>query len=263
MNMQEYWEYRAKTDSWSDFYGDEVTAKSYNFITRRQGVLDLLEGDGKYPRILDIGCGTGDFALLGPRHEGVYIGIDFSPSMAQQATERFSGHGLKNLFLAGSGVNIPCPDDTFDLAIGIGYIEYFHDPDPAVLEIRRVLKPGGVLVLQSFKWDFFTGISQTAKRSLRKLGLMKPAPGASTMPGSFVDRKYSKGQLDRLLESHGFKARDYRFNNFHVFPGSIRGKFPGAYIGASERMYRTMPDVWRFLAANYIGKYVLDEKAAS
>ena len=254
MSMQEMFERMAREGDWSpSLYAGRPNFRTYNFITRRDAVLKLLEGEPTFGRLLDVGCGSGDYEPVAARHQSAYFGVDFSRTMIIQATEQIDGHGERNLFLVGSGETLPYRDDSFDLVLAMGYIEYFHDPYPAILEIRRILKPGGVLVMQSFKWELFGNLKRFAKALV---GRSKDLP--AHLPASWVDRKYSRRQLDRILRGFGFARLESTFNNFHVFPGRLRSRFPGLYIRLSEAMGRTLPALWGFLAVNYIGKYVLE-----
>src|SRR5262245_41121982 len=86
MSLRDYFEQRARDGSWAALYREgPPDAKTYNFLTRRAAVLHLLAADGAFPRVLDVGCGTGDYAAVAARHGGTYHGVDFAPGMVAQA----------------------------------------------------------------------------------------------------------------------------------------------------------------------------------
>lgn len=263
MSMQEFWDEQASTGRWASYYDGAQTAKTYNFFTRRASVVRLLAEDGRFGRILDIGCGTGDYAEIAHAHDGMFYGVDFSPQMITQAVDRVSGHGARHLFLVGAGDRLPLADRSVDLVLAMGYIEYFRDPGPPIVEIRRVMKPGATLVMQSFKWELFGNVRRHGLEPLRRRrrgsGGQQGAP--SVLPPDFVDRKYSKRELDELLLRFGFRLRHGTYNNFHCLPSGLRSLFPKLYIHASELMAKT-PSLWGFFAVNYIGKYVLENPSA-
>lgn len=95
-------------------------------------------------RVLDIGCGTGNFMVaLRERAAGV-VGVDTSPGMLSQA----AGKGLGDQLVRGDALYLPFADEAFDAAYGIQVLHHFPDKAAAVREAHRVLKRGGFLALQ-------------------------------------------------------------------------------------------------------------------
>jgi ubiquinone/menaquinone biosynthesis C-methylase UbiE len=95
-------------------------------------------------RVLDIGCGTGNFmAALGERGASV-VGVDTSPGMLSQA----AGKGLGGHLVRGDALHLPFADEAFDAAYGVQVLHHFPDKAAAVREAYRVLKRRGVLALQ-------------------------------------------------------------------------------------------------------------------
>lgn len=104
-------------------------------------------------RVLDLATGTGDIALLftdqvGP--EGEVLGVDFCPDMIEQARARQKNQ-LPNLsFEVGDAMNLRFADNSFDItSISFG-IRNVDDPVKALSEMRRVVKPGGRVVVLEF-----------------------------------------------------------------------------------------------------------------
>ena len=260
MSMQEFWDETAKEGTWAGYYDGSVDVdfRSYNFFTRRDAVIKLLDEDGTFERILDVGCGTGDYVEVAARHNGSFWGIDYAPEMVRQASERIPGHGERNLFVCGSGDELPYRNDTFDLVMAMGYIEYFERPDEPISEIVRVLKPGGTLVMQAFKKELCGQLNEYVIKPVKKM-LGRKITGPK-LPPTWVNNKYSRGQLDRLLRPHGFTPTKYRYNNFHTLPAPLMIRFPRLYVRLSERINACCPNLFGFLAVNYIAKYVLDKK---
>jgi arsenite methyltransferase len=101
--------------------------------------------------VLDIGCGAGVDTIIaammvGPT--GKVVGIDIVPEMLQRAESSLAMTDLQNVtFRRASGEDLPFADAEFDAVISNGVINLI--PDKAVLlkEVRRVLKPGGRLML--------------------------------------------------------------------------------------------------------------------
>ncbi|MBM3934680.1 MAG: bifunctional demethylmenaquinone methyltransferase/2-methoxy-6-polyprenyl-1,4-benzoquinol methylase UbiE [SAR202 cluster bacterium] len=100
---------------------------------------------------LDVATGTGDFALdliRRPQVTGV-VGLDFTWEMLPLAVEKTKkrGHAARINYLAGDAHNLPFVDDRFIcLTVGFG-VRNFIDVPKALLEMTRVIRPGGRVVI--------------------------------------------------------------------------------------------------------------------
>ena len=94
-------------------------------------------------RALDAACGTGRHtAYLSSRGHRV-AGVDATPAMLEKARARVPSADLRLGDLAG----LPFEDGAFDLAICALALSHLPDPDPAIAELARVLRPGATLVV--------------------------------------------------------------------------------------------------------------------
>jgi demethylmenaquinone methyltransferase/2-methoxy-6-polyprenyl-1,4-benzoquinol methylase len=115
-------------------------------LIRRSGVR---RGD----RVLDLATGTGDIALLfadavGP--EGSVTGADFCADMIELAGKRPKNHRSNLRFEVGDAMSLRYPSNTFDIcSISFG-IRNVDSPRGALAEMRRVVKPGGRVVVLEF-----------------------------------------------------------------------------------------------------------------
>jgi len=131
-------------DSFAGAYSAETEANLINGHYARPAVL-ALAGDVAGRRILDAGCGSGPlFAALRDRG-AVVTGFDKSAGMLELARRRL-GDGA-DLRVADLGRPLPFPDGTFDDVIASLVLHYLEDWGPALAELRRVLKPGGRLIV--------------------------------------------------------------------------------------------------------------------
>lgn len=98
-------------------------------------------------RVLDVGCGTG-FATEGLlKHTDDVWGLDQSAHQLERAFTKFGKRGTVK-FHRGDAERLPFADDSFDAYWSSGSIEYWPNPVDALVEFRRVTKPGGrVLVV--------------------------------------------------------------------------------------------------------------------
>jgi SAM-dependent methyltransferase len=99
--------------------------------------------------LLDVACGEGHLVRFA-RQRGIQaFGADFSPRAIMLA-RRLVGSGVVAI---ADGESLPYPDASFDYLANLGSLEHFLDPAQGILEIRRVLRPGGraaVLLPNSF-----------------------------------------------------------------------------------------------------------------
>lgn len=119
-------------------------------------------------KVLDIGSGPGFLAdemtaEVGP--EGAVHGVDPSESMLAIARRRESSAQ----YALGDAVSLPFEDETFDAAIATQVYEYVPDMPAALAEVRRVLRPGGRLLILDTDWDAIVWHSSDRDRMLRVL----------------------------------------------------------------------------------------------
>ncbi|HUB74976.1 MAG TPA: methyltransferase domain-containing protein [Solirubrobacteraceae bacterium] len=113
-------------------------------------VLDRLElADGGSPiRILDAGCGSGR-NMVELARRGAVTGIELSEVSVELARRRHVGE-----VIAGSMLEMPFAEHSFDLALTLDVIEHLQDDLAALRELRRVVRPGGALLVTvpAYQW---------------------------------------------------------------------------------------------------------------
>ena len=107
---------------------------------------------GSVLKILDVGTGGGYFArLLSARGHDV-IGIDANENAIKTARARAERDGVHPQFLVMDNHALDFPDDTFDLVVSRNVVWTLYDPAAAYLEWKRVLKPGGKVIVYDANW---------------------------------------------------------------------------------------------------------------
>jgi ubiquinone/menaquinone biosynthesis C-methylase UbiE len=117
---------------------------------RRERLLDIL-APMPGERVLEIGPGTGYYSLHTARTlapSGRLVILDLQPAMLDETTRRADAQGIANIEpLQGDAQELPFPDGTFDAAFLVATLGEIPDQVRALRELRRVLKPGGRLVV--------------------------------------------------------------------------------------------------------------------
>lgn len=112
-----------------------------------EGVIAALSLPGE-ARILDAGCGSGRNMVELKRH-GAVTGVELSQASVDIASRRQAGE-----VIAGSVLEMPFPDSSFDLAVSLDVIEHLEDDLAALRELRRTVAPGGALLVTvpAYQW---------------------------------------------------------------------------------------------------------------
>lgn len=132
---------------WFAFYGKERT-----FRDKTLALAHLAKGE----YVLDIGCGTGTLAVAAKRivgPAGTVYGVDASPEMLSRAEYKARKAGEEVAFRNSVAERLPFPDAYFDAVLST--VMFHHLPRKTRLqcaqEIRRVLKPGGRVLVVDFE----------------------------------------------------------------------------------------------------------------
>jgi len=111
----------------------------------------------KKPRILDVGCGggilTNEIASAGFET----MGIDIAKNSLQAARQNANQRGISSVkYSYGSAYSIPFADASFDVVLISDVLEHLLDLRTAISEIRRVLKPNGILLFDTINRTHFS-----------------------------------------------------------------------------------------------------------
>jgi ubiquinone/menaquinone biosynthesis C-methylase UbiE len=104
-------------------------------------------------RVLDVGCGSGDVALLvselvGPT--GAIVGIDQAAAAIVRARARAESQGMHNLQFVEGDPTLTRFDEGFDAIVGRLILMYYADPTDALRKLLQHLRPGGIVAFQEF-----------------------------------------------------------------------------------------------------------------
>ena len=145
-------------------------------------------------RILDAGCGSGrnmvELARL-----GTVTGVELSETSVALARERDVGE-----VIAGSVLEMPFADDSFELAVSLDVIEHLEDDLGALRELRRTVAPGGALLLTvpAYQW-LWSGHDEI----------------------NHHHRRYTRRTLQRVAEQAGWSQVRTTYFNSLLLPAAI------------------------------------------
>lgn len=131
-------------DRLAAFY-DAVDWFTYGTTHRlRQRALRYLPPEGS--RVLEIGFGSGRLHIELAEHYSM-AGLDRAPGMVRLTGQRLAARGLTSDLQVGDVTALPWAEATFDAVLSTFTFSAFPDPDTALVEMVRVVKPGGMIII--------------------------------------------------------------------------------------------------------------------
>jgi SAM-dependent methyltransferase len=235
-------------------YGED-SLYGYVMRTRRTRALDLL--GNLTGRVLDVGCGPGAMTreILDAGCE--FWGVDGSPRMIAAGRRRFGGSARAH-FIVADAMALPFADGTFDGALCIGVIDRVLQPETAIAELGRVLRPCGTLVMAfpnllspCALWRshvFYAGIG-CAKRVLAHFGYQRRGLDLCSAAGLWTPRAAC-----RIVELLVGEVREVAYYHFGMFPAPLDEFFPRAALKTARRLERLQKTPLRWLGAGFLIK---------
>jgi ubiquinone/menaquinone biosynthesis C-methylase UbiE len=203
--------HRALFDAWSLVY-DAPLVQRVTYRPPQEAVLRALAA-APPARVLDVGCGTGQLAARVARAFPAtdVVGCDFSRGMLRRARAR----RRRGAFVQGDAGRLPFGDGCFDAVVSTEAFHWFPAPDAALREFRRVLAPGGrlLLVFVNPPLELLSTLSRVGSRLLGE-PLRWPTPA----------------RLRRQVERAGFRVDEQR----RVFRLPLPLAFPAVLTRATR-----------------------------
>jgi SAM-dependent methyltransferase len=150
-------------------------------------------------RVVDIGCGTGNAALLAAERGATVTGVDPAQRLLDVGAATAAERGLDATFMLGEAADIPLEDDGADVALSVFGVIFAPDPEAAAAEIDRVTAPAGRVLLAA--WIPGGAISQAVRFARQTVAEILGQPPASP-PFAWHELESVTG----LFEPYGFTA---------------------------------------------------------
>ncbi|HOY33080.1 MAG TPA: class I SAM-dependent methyltransferase [Bacteroidales bacterium] len=203
------------------YYWPYLSKEKYDFNQKkiRETEWDAISGFmRKNIKFLDVGCGTG-YVMEKIKNEfaGDCFGID--PEPLTHGVDKFQDHTQKKLnIVRGIAEQIPFPDGSFDVVYSSHVLEHVDDEPKSLMEIKRVLKDDGMLIIgmptAAMAWvSFITNLLFTSHIRFFNV-ISKPFPfihkGETKMIHMFIPGSHSPNKADTVF----FDMRFYRISRW-------------------------------------------------
>ena len=212
--------------------GDDVNLRAAPQMREYEAITGRIAADARGP-ILDWGCGWGQMSDL-LRKRGVDVhAFDFRPEVGASGRRPLARFPHIEAYIeTQDSVRLPYGDEEFDAVLSCGVLDHVADPDGSLEELRRVLRPGGLLFVYKLP-NRFSYLEAIARRTGMYYHGQEPD-----------DRLYDRRSAEALLYSHGFFVGEFRRTN--LLPLSLTGRLierTGDTIWAANRALQRIPGV--------------------
>ncbi len=185
-------------------------------------------------RLLDVGCGSGQLALMAAKDGLDVTGLDIASNLVERARERAQAEGLPSRFEEGDAEALPFPDASFDVVASLIAAMFAPRPDLVAKELLRVCKPGGIIAMGNWTAQGFVG--QMFKTVAKFI-----APSGMPSPVLWGDETTVRERLGHGLSHLYMARRHYTFS--YPFPPSEVVEFFRLYYGPTNQAFASLDDV--------------------
>jgi ubiquinone/menaquinone biosynthesis C-methylase UbiE len=218
----------------NDYLRYKYHKNNYSFMAiRKTKVINLLNkfivnSFDQCKHILDAGCGPGILLDFFNNFNINYIGLDLSTEMISIARKQI---GIKpytstNFFLRGDIEKLPFSNDSFNIVISLGVIEYLPNDNKLLAEFYRVIKPKGFLLISvtnkysyNLILDDFIEYLRKKRLSVRLINFLKQKfQYGQFKERNFSIRKHSPREFIHELEQHNFTIIESVFFGLNILP---------------------------------------------
>jgi SAM-dependent methyltransferase len=132
---------------------------------------------GAGERVVDVGCGTGNAALLAAERGARVTGVDPAVRLLEVAREEAAARGLDAEFVTGDAAALPLADGEADAVLSVFGVIFAPDPEAAAAELDRVTAPNGRIVFSAWiPGGAISAVNRLARQAVAETLELPPAP---------------------------------------------------------------------------------------
>ena len=182
-------------------------------------------------RLLDVGCGAGQLALIAARAGANVTGCDIATNWLKSARARAAAEGLEVTFEEGDAEWLPYADGQFDAVTSLVGAMFAPRPDKVAAELTRVCRPGGMIAMANWTPGGFIG--QMFKAISRHI-----APSGMPSPVLWGDEATVRDRLCQGIADVKCALRVYHLD--YPFPPEAVVEFFRANYGPMSRAFASL-----------------------
>jgi SAM-dependent methyltransferase len=182
-------------------------------------------------RLLDVGCGSGQLALIAARAGAQVHGCDIATNWLEKARARAAAEGLEIIFEEGDAESLPHADAEFDAVVSLVGAMFAPRPERVAAELTRVCRPGGMIAMGNWTPGGFVG--QMFKAISRHI-----APSGTPSPVLWGDEATVRDRFREGIADLKCARRTYRFE--YPFPPDAVVDFYRTHYGPMSRAFASL-----------------------
>jgi SAM-dependent methyltransferase len=182
-------------------------------------------------QLLDVGCGSGQLALMAAKDGIVVTGVDIASNLVERARARAEAEGLSARFETADAEALPFEDGSFDVVTSLIGAMFAPRPDLVAKELLRVCVPGGTIAMANWTPQGFVG--QMFKAVSKFI-----APSGMPSPVLWGDETTVRERLGRGLSDLHLVRRHYTFS--YPFPPAEVVEFFRLYYGPIHQAFAAL-----------------------
>lgn len=218
--VQSYFDIRS--NNWANYYDRQhgSTFAHLDLTARLAAATQMLTAEsaelGKSITLLDAGCGTGEGAGRLSTTPFNVFSVDLALAMVKRAVQQYDH--IRGC--AADATALPFPSAAFDIVLSLGTLEYVPVFKQAVREFRRVLKPGGALILSvPNRASWFRRIHKVERLVTRPLRALRAnfldiGKEEAGLTSAYHHQSWTLPEIKLLLEAHEFKLVEFQLMTY-------------------------------------------------
>ena len=198
-------------------------------------------------RVLDVGCGAGQLALIAARNGAQVTACDIATNWLEKGRERAAAEGLQVVFEEGDAESLPYKDAQFDAVVSRIGAMFAPRPELVAAELTRVCRPGGIIAMANWTPGGFVGqMFKTIARHIAPSGMPSPTLWGDE---ATVRERLSVGITDLKLTRRNYLF-DYPFRPdgvvdfFRATYGPMLRAFASLDAVGQENLRRELVELW-------------------